>query len=156
MVWDILRDLKPCIHSAPLSEPYVVPCECECVCHCAVCGAVCVCECVCQALKVKQDVFSSRRPFQSRQIPDNLSKFPWYRPRIIQLCLFPSVCSKVGNRKLGPFFPQTRPKTSSAPLRSESDQTPGSGCSGRRNLRWQCWLRLTTLPIFTGAKRAAK
>ena len=65
---------------------------------------------MCQALKVKQDVFSGRRPFQSRQIPDNLSKFPSssYRPRIIQPCLFPTVCSKVGNRKLGPFFAEMR------------------------------------------------
>ena len=77
------------------------------------CMQWCVWVCVRQALKVKQDVFSGRRPFQSRQIPDNLSKFPlWYRPRIIQPCLFP-YCLLLQSwesekRKLGPFFPQMR------------------------------------------------
>ena len=107
-----------------------------------------------RALKVKQDVFSGRRPFQSRQIPDNLSKFPPLISASNNSALFvpPTVCSKVGNRRRGnlghssPRCEQSIPSnsaipkisSSTSPPRSESDRTPGSGCSGGRNLRRQC------------------
>ena len=121
------------------------------------CMQWCVWVCVRRALKVKQDVFSGRRPFQSRQIPDNLSKFPPLISASNNSALFvpPTVCSKVGNRRRGnlghssPRCEQSIPSnsaipkisSSTSPPRSESDRTPGSGCSGRRNLRRQCRCR---------------
>lgn len=125
-------DLKSCIHSAPLSELYAA-------------SSSGVCQSVCPALKVKQDVFSGRRPFQSRQIPDNLSKFALLISASNNSALFvpPTVCSKVGNRRgnLGHSSPrceQSIPSNSAihkTPPRSESDQPPGSsGCSGRREI----------------------
>ena len=89
------------------------------------CMQWCVWVCVRQALKVKQDVFSGRRPFQSRQIPDNLSKFPPLISASNNSALFvpPTVCSKVGNRRgnLGHSSPRCE---QSIPSNSAIHKTP--------------------------------
>ena len=114
------------------------------------CMQWCVWVCVRQALKVKQDVFSGRRPFQSRQIPDNLSKFPPLISASNNSALFVPLLSAAPKLGIGEeetwsilppdassLFPQTQPfpRSTSAPDLNLTGQS--SGCSGRRNLRRQ-------------------
>ena len=136
-------DLKSCIHSAPLSELYAA-------------SSSGVCQSVCPALKVKQDVFSGRRPFQSLQIPDNLSKFLISASNNSALFVPPTVCSKVGNRRgnLGHSSPRCE---QSIPSNSAIHKTPPIWIWpatrqqrlqwSERNLRRRCWTapRLTLL-----------